>query len=135
MAVFAPPGRPARPRGRGQDEESAAMSPPFRNATGCHRPWSGTPTRDPGRRIPLRACVILLTLLPVAARGASLTVEDGPIVLGQTEQAMVLLQVEEPAGTEDQPVRLAVNVGSFGPVERVGPGGHRGRYTPPAARH
>ncbi|HEX7490033.1 MAG TPA: hypothetical protein VF341_14085, partial [Anaeromyxobacteraceae bacterium] len=61
--------------------------------------------------------------------------EGGPIVLGQTEQAMVVLQVEEPAGTEGQPVELAVNVGSFGPVERVGPGRHRARYTPPATRH
>ena len=78
---------------------------------------------------------MFLTLLPAAARSASLTVEDGPIVLGRTEQAMVVLEVEEPAGTEEQPVRLAVNVGTFGPVERVGPGRHRARYTPPATRH
>ncbi|HYS81044.1 MAG TPA: hypothetical protein VEM76_10050 [Anaeromyxobacteraceae bacterium] len=56
-------------------------------------------------------------------------------MLGRTEQAMVVLEVEEPAGTEEQPVRLVVNVGSFGPVERIGPGRHRVRYTPPATRH
>src|SRR6266568_4464825 len=111
------------------------MSPPFRSAARRRRPSPPTPARDPGPRTPLFACVMFLTLVPAAAQSASLTVEDGPIVLGRTEQAMVVLEVEEPAGTEEQPIRLAVNVGSFGPVERVGPGRHRVCYTPPTTRH
>ncbi|MFP2927296.1 hypothetical protein ACLESO_19275, partial [Pyxidicoccus sp. 3LG] len=69
-----------------------------------------------------------------AARGASLSLDQGPVVLGRTESVGVTLRVEEPATGALGPLRLAVNVGSFGPVTRQGPGVYRAVYTPPSTR-
>lgn len=68
------------------------------------------------------------------AAGATLAVEKSPIVLGQTESVAVTISVTEPAGEALRPLRLAVNVGSFSPVQRTAQGKYRAVYTPPGTR-
>ncbi|QSQ18855.1 hypothetical protein JY651_26215 [Pyxidicoccus parkwayensis] len=68
------------------------------------------------------------------ARGASLSLEKGPVVLGRTESVGVTLRVDAPPSGAQGPLRLAVNVGSFGPVTREGPGVYRTVYVPPPTR-
>lgn len=88
--------------------------------------------RAPSPRAALALAVALSFALGAAAPalGASLTLENGPVVLGRVELVGVLFQVEEPPG-EPRPLRLSVNVGSFGEVTRVEPGLYRAVYTPP----
>jgi hypothetical protein len=69
-----------------------------------------------------------------AAQGASISVEGGAIVLGRTESSPVVIRVDEPPGTQDLPLRISVNVGSFSEPTRVGPGQFRAVYTPPPTR-
>jgi Invasin, domain 3 len=78
--------------------------------------------------------VLLVLLLPWLAGAASLSLDQGPVVLGRTESVGVTLRVEEPSGTEGRPLRLSVNVGRFGPVTRVSPGVYRTQYWPPDTR-
>ncbi len=68
------------------------------------------------------------------AAAASLSLEKGPAVLGRADSLTVTVHTEEPAGTEDRPLRLSVNVGSFGEVVRLGPGVYRAVYQMPATR-
>lgn len=68
------------------------------------------------------------------AQAASLTLDEEPVVLGRSESVGVTVRVEEPPGTAERPLRLAVNVGSFGEVTRTGPGVYRSVYVPPATR-
>lgn len=68
------------------------------------------------------------------AQAASLSLDPEPVVLGRTESVGVTFRVEEPPGGVPPPLRLAVNVGAFGPVTRQGPGVYRGVYTPPSTR-
>lgn len=72
----------------------------------------------------------------MAARGgaASLQLEKAPLVLGQTESVGVTIEIDEAAGAELRPLRLAVNVGSFSPVQRLAAGKYRAIYTPPSTR-
>src|SRR6185369_12945445 len=91
--------------------------------------------RDPGIRPPAAGWALLLALLPASALGASLSVVGEPIVLGRTQRAMLVLDVGDAEPPDGRPLRLAVNVGSLGAVERVAPGRHRIEYTPPATRH
>ncbi|MBI3183924.1 MAG: hypothetical protein HYZ28_17440, partial [Myxococcales bacterium] len=65
---------------------------------------------------------------------SSLSLDRGPVVLGRTESVGVTLQVEEAPGEEDRPLRLAINVGSFGEITRVKPGVYRTVYVPPPTR-
>lgn len=71
---------------------------------------------------------------PSASRGASLTVEKSPVVLGRIESVPVVLRIEEPPGTADLPLRLSVNVGAFGEVTRLEAGVYKAVYTPPPTR-
>ncbi len=80
------------------------------------------------------ASLALFVCPPAFAADASLQLEKSPIVLGQTESVAVAITISEPAGEELRPLRLAVNVGSFSPVQRVGQGKYRAVYTPPSTR-
>jgi hypothetical protein len=71
---------------------------------------------------------------PSASRGASLTVEKSPVVLGRVDAVPVVLRIEEPPGTAELPLRLSVNVGGFGEVTRLEAGIYRALYTPPPTR-
>jgi hypothetical protein len=83
----------------------------------------------------LRGVLILLLVgswVPPAA-ASSLALDRGPIVLGETGPVGVTVRVDE-AGLEDRPLRLSVNVGSFGDIARLGPGLYHSVYTPPATK-
>jgi hypothetical protein len=80
------------------------------------------------------AAVALAALQAGAARGASISVEGGAIVLGTTQSSPVVLRVDEAPGTEQLPLRLSVNVGQFSEPTRLGPGKYRATYVPPATR-
>jgi hypothetical protein len=74
-------------------------------------------------------------LLAGEAHAASLTLDKSPIVLGRVQSVGVTLRVEEEPGVSpDRPLRLSVNVGSFGEVTRIGPGIYKTIYTPPPTR-
>jgi len=82
-----------------------------------------------------RALAALLLVAPGAARAASISIEGGAIVLGKTESSPVTIRVDEAPGTEDRPLRLSVNVGSFSEPVRVGPGRYKAVYVPPPTRY
>ncbi len=88
--------------------------------------------KDAGRAVALTLSVTLLFAVP--ALGASIVVEPETVVLGRVESARVTLTVDEAPGTEDRPLRLSVNVGSFGQVTRLGPGKYRSVYVAPTTR-
>ncbi len=85
-----------------------------------------------GLLVRLAACVGALA--PGTARATSLSLDRGPVVLGRTESVGVTVRIDESPGTEDRPLRLAVNVGSFGEVTRVKQGVYRVVYVPPSTR-
>ncbi|MBL8957622.1 MAG: hypothetical protein JNK82_43005 [Myxococcaceae bacterium] len=60
--------------------------------------------------------------------------EKQPVLLGKTESVGVTITLDEPPGAEVRPLRVAVNVGSFSPVQRKGPGKYTTTYVPPATR-
>ncbi|MHB8876564.1 MAG: hypothetical protein ACYC8T_22950, partial [Myxococcaceae bacterium] len=88
-----------------------------------------TPAR-PERWAAIAACLVTA----VSAHGSSLSLDDGAVILGRVESMGVTLRVDEPPGSEDRPLRLSVNVGSFGEVTRVGPGKYHAVYVPPPTR-
>jgi len=74
----------------------------------------------------------LFALWATGAPAASLSLQKGPLILGQDTEVGVTVRVDEPPGTDpDLPLLLEVNVGSFGPVSRVGPGVFKTRYRLP----
>jgi hypothetical protein len=73
--------------------------------------------------------------VPAVSRASFISVQGGAIVLGRTQSATVTIGVEEPPGTEDRPLRLAVNVGAFSEPVRIGPGKFRATYVPPPERY
>src|SRR5512134_706763 len=77
---------------------------------------------------------LLALWAPVPALAASIGLEGGAIVLGKTESMPVTVRVDETPGTEDLPLRLSVNVGSFSEPMRLGPGKYRATYVPPPTR-
>ncbi|MGB8932830.1 MAG: hypothetical protein WCC48_16415 [Anaeromyxobacteraceae bacterium] len=77
---------------------------------------------------------LVLALAPPRARAASITIEGGAVVLGRTESVPVVIRVAEVPGTEDRPLRLAVNVGSFSEPTKIGKGTYRAIYIPPSTR-
>lgn len=87
-------------------------------------------TRPP-MSVPRALVAVALALLPALASAASLEPEKSPAVLGRFDSVGVLVRVDEAPGTGDRPLRLSVNVGSFGEVTRLGPGVYRSVYTPP----
>jgi hypothetical protein len=78
--------------------------------------------------------VLLALLLAGPGFAASLALDKGSRVLGRFESLGVTLSADEAPGTEDRPLRLSVNVGSFGEVTRIGPGKYRSVYLPPPTR-
>jgi hypothetical protein len=81
-----------------------------------------------------RAFALLAMLAPFGALAASISIEGGAVVLGRTESVPVVIRVAEPTGTEDRPLRLAVNVGSFSEPTKIGKGTYRAIYVPPSTR-
>jgi len=81
-----------------------------------------------------RSCLLGFLLTAAGAPAATLTLDKEPVVLGRSESVTVTVHVDEPPGTADRPLRLAVNVGSFGEVTRAGPGAYRVVYVPPTTR-
>lgn len=77
---------------------------------------------------------MLMLAAPVRAPAASIGLEGGAIILGKTESMPVTVRVDEIPGTEDLPLRLSVNVGSFSEPMRLGPGKYRVTYVPPTTR-
>lgn len=80
------------------------------------------------------AIALLGVLAPLGARAASISIEGGAVVLGRTESVPIVIRVSEQPGTEDRPLRLAVNVGSFSEPTKVGKGTYRAIYIPPSTR-
>jgi hypothetical protein len=88
-----------------------------------------------GLRLPALALVALLAAgAPAIVRAASIHIETGAVVLGRTESVPVVIRVTEQPGTEDRPLRLAVNVGSFSEPTKIGKGTYRAIYIPPSTR-
>jgi hypothetical protein len=90
--------------------------------------------RSGGAASGLAALAMATALIPCAARGASLSVEGGAIVLGSAASSQVVIRVDEAPGTEQLPLRLSVNVGQFSEPVRLAPGRYRATYVPPATR-
>lgn len=82
----------------------------------------------------MRVVALCAALLAQLALAGSLAVEQEPVVLGRTESVQMVVTVEEAPGTEDRPLQLKANVGSFGDVSRLGPGRYAAVYVPPATR-
>jgi hypothetical protein len=69
------------------------------------------------------------------ADGITLKVEaKEPLVLGEIDSALVTISAPETKDTADRPLRVSVNVGRFGPVERQSPGVYTTTYTLPTTR-
>src|SRR5215831_2531942 len=69
------------------------------------------------------------------AQSIALRVEtDKPLVLGDVEEVPVAFEAPETKETEDRPLRVAVNVGGFSTIERVGSGSYRAKYHLPETR-
>lgn len=81
-----------------------------------------------------RFLLFAVALLAFSAPAASVKVEQEPVVLGRTESVRLELTLDEPAGTEERPLQLQANVGTFGDVRRLGPGRYTAVYIPPATR-
>lgn len=79
------------------------------------------------------ACVIVvaLSMFGTATHAASISLDGGPIVLGETQSAGITLRIADDQSSADRPLRLSVNVGRFGEVTRIGPGIYRTTYFPP----
>ncbi|MHB8419207.1 MAG: hypothetical protein ACYDCL_14115 [Myxococcales bacterium] len=69
-----------------------------------------------------------------AALASSIALDRGPIVLGETGPVGVTVRSAEGPGEAERPLRLSVNVGSFGEIVRSSPGVYRTVYTPPPTR-
>ncbi len=78
--------------------------------------------------------ILLAGLLSATAHAASLTLDKQPVLLGKTESVGVTITLDEPPGADVRPLRVAVNVGSFSTVQRVGPGKYTTTYVPPSTR-
>ncbi|HUB09831.1 MAG TPA: hypothetical protein VMB50_22705 [Myxococcales bacterium] len=84
----------------------------------------------------LARCIVAAAVClpgPLAV-ASSLSLDRGPLVLGETGPVGVTIRAPEGPGEEDRPLRLSVNVGSFGEISRVGPGVYRTIYSPPPTR-
>lgn len=78
--------------------------------------------------------ILVGVLIAGVSHAASLTLDKQPVLLGKTESVGVIITLDEPPGAEVRPLRVAVNVGSFAPAERIGPGRYKTVYVPPATR-
>ncbi|MBK7860356.1 MAG: hypothetical protein IPJ65_17440 [Archangiaceae bacterium] len=82
----------------------------------------------------MRISLVVSLLVSALTHAASLTLDKQPVLLGKTEAVGVTITLDEPAGAEVRPLRVAVNVGSFSVVQRLGPGKYKATYVPPATR-
>ncbi len=57
-----------------------------------------------------------------------------PLILGDVAEVEVLIRAPETEAVAGRPLRLSVNVGRFGPVERLASGEYRARYRLPETR-
>lgn len=80
------------------------------------------------------SCLLVVVFAAGGAQAASISFDEDPIVLGRTESATAIIEAEETPGTEDRPLRVSVNVGSFGEVTRIARGKYRAVYHPPRTR-
>ena len=94
----------------------------------------GNPTPRSAIRSPHVAAFVVAWALSGFAHAASLQLEKTPIILGQTESVGVTIEIDEPDGADVRPLRLAVNVGSFAPVQRLSAGHYKTTYTPPSTK-
>ncbi|MBK6688995.1 MAG: hypothetical protein IPG45_31295 [Deltaproteobacteria bacterium] len=62
------------------------------------------------------------------------TTPAGPLILGDQDQLDVTITAPETPATIDRPLRVSVNVGTFGPIARVSAGLYRTTYTLPTTR-
>ncbi len=83
--------------------------------------------------LPVRVLWVAV-LFAASAHAASLALDKQPVLLGKTESVGVTITLDEPQGAEVRPLRVAVNVGSFSPVQRKGPGKYTTTYVPPTTR-
>src|SRR5690349_19502051 len=66
------------------------------------------------------------------AEEISLTVDSPqPLVLGEIDRVPVTIIAPETKDTKDRPLRVSVNVGSFGPIQPVRSGVYRAMYDLP----
>lgn len=97
-----------------------------------------TPLVAPTMRRRGLLCGLLLAFAlnaPGAANAGSITVEQEPIVLGQTGSVTATIRIDEPPGSgEDRPLRLSANVGSFGEITKDSLGLYRAVYVPPTTK-
>src|SRR5512138_2297978 len=93
------------------------------------------PAGSPPPRAARLAIAIALWAVAPSVHASWISVQTGAIVLGRTQSAIVQIGVDEPPGTEDRPLRLAVNVGAFSEPTRVGPGKYKAIYVPPPERY
>ena len=82
---------------------------------------------------------VLLALLvgggPALAEVSLEVGHEGAIVLADAPDSIpVTITAPETPETRDRPLRVSVNVGTFGPVERTGPGTYVTAYHPPKTR-
>jgi hypothetical protein len=78
--------------------------------------------------------IIVASLVAASAHAASLALDKQPVLLGKTESVGVTFTIDEPPGADVRPLRIAVNVGTFSPVQRLGPGKYKATYVPPPTR-
>lgn len=86
------------------------------------------------RAISMAALIATSCALSAPVWAASIVLDEEPVILGRTESVGITIKVDEPPGSEDRPLRLAVSVGSFSGLTRMGPGEYRSVYVPPATR-
>ena len=82
------------------------------------------------RHATLPLVLVLACLVGSPSRAATFETEPRQVVLGRVESAQVTFRIDEPPGTEARPLRLSVNVGSFGPVTRLKAGVYQSVFFP-----
>lgn len=88
---------------------------------------------SPRARCLARAAVVgALAAGPDAAGAPRIAVSGAPVIAGELKPYKVEIHDDADAAESHRPLRVAVNVGAFGPVQRVGPGRHETTYRPPA---
>jgi hypothetical protein len=82
------------------------------------------------------SALFALAMMPAMAALAHvhLAVREAPVVAGEAKDYAVDLQTDEGPGDADRPLRISVNVGTFGPVKRVSAGHYETTYRPPETK-
>lgn len=85
-----------------------------------------------GSLAPVRAATPVFTGSAEEAAATLVPDHEGPLVLGEIDQVPVRITAPEPPELEPKPLRISVNVGSFDPLVRDGPGAYHTIYHLPA---